>query len=95
MPCLGRRSPEKDCLHQTGWHLRQLLYTAGRIPQLEAQYLHGPFVQDAVTQVQLLQGRMGAEHRAEVFPPLYDEGLTFYPGCVRVKVGENRFKGWI
>ena len=80
---LGRRSHGKDCLHQAGWHLRQLLYTAGRIPQLEAEHLHGPFAQDALTKVQLLQVRVGAQHRAEVFPPLYEEGLTLSPVAVR------------
>ena len=82
-PCLGRRSHGKDCLHQAGWHLRQLLYTAGRMPQLEAEYIHGPSAQDAVAKVQLLQLRVGAQHRAEVSPPLYAEGLTLSPVSVR------------
>lgn len=70
-------------MHQAGWHLRQLLYTAGRIPQLEAQGLHGPLVQDAVAQVQLLQVRVGAEHKAEVPPPFHEEGLTLCPVSAR------------
>ena len=69
-------------MHQAGWHLHQLLYTAGRMPQLEAEYIHGPSAQDAVAKVQLLQVRVGAQHRAEVSPPLYG-GLTLSPVSAR------------
>ena len=65
-------------MHQAGWHLCQLLYTAGRIPQLEAEYINGPSAQDAVAKVQLLQVRVGAQHK-EVSPPLYEDGLTLSP----------------
>lgn len=35
---------------------------------------------------------MGAEHSAEVFPPLYDEGLALCPVSVRGKSGRNRIE---
>lgn len=57
---------------QAGWQLRHPLYSAGLIPQLKAQYPHGPLTQDAATQVQLLQGPVAAKHRAEVSPPLHE-----------------------
>ncbi|EGV95571.1 hypothetical protein I79_001329 [Cricetulus griseus] len=79
---------------KTGCYLRILqhhsLYFTGWISGFHAQYLHGPFIQDAAAQVQLLQFRVGAQFRAEGLPPLYGKGLTLCPASAREeKKGEG------
>lgn len=71
--------PDKGAGSRVWAALHQLLYFAGWLSQLDAQGPHGPLVQDAATEVQLLQAGVGAEHEAEVFPPLANQGLGLHP----------------